>query len=109
MLKVGIRAGRRHPILVAAGAGAVFGAMYALVIEIGGFLHRNSSAVLPLLFPAAHGSRMGQMNAIQTGGLLLIEVAGNVVGFAVLFTFPVAVVVGVRRIFKGRRIKRTAS
>jgi hypothetical protein len=103
MLTTGMRMWRRHPILVAAGVGAVFGAMYTLVIEVGGFLHRNSSAVLPLLFPAAHGPRAGQMNAIQAAGLLLIEVAGNVVGFAVLFSVPVAVVVGVRWILKGRR------
>jgi len=98
-----MRVWRSHPVLASAGVGGVFGAMYALLIEIGGFLHRNSSAVLPLLFPAGHGSRVGQMNAVQTAGLLLIEVAGNVVGFAVLFSVPVAVVVGARRIFKGRR------
>jgi hypothetical protein len=98
-----MRVWRSHPVLVSAGVGGVFGAMYALLIEIGGFLHRNSSAVLPLLFPAGHGSRVGQMNAVQTAGLLLIEVAGNVVGFAVLFSVPVAVVVGARRILRGRR------
>ena len=103
MLKTEMRVWRRHPVLVAAGVGGVFGGVYAVLIEIGGFLHRNSSAVLPLFVPAARGSRVSQLNAIQTAGLLLIEVAGNVVGFAVLFTVPVAVVVGVRRIFKGRR------
>lgn len=95
--------GRQNPILTAASVGAVFGAVFALAIEIGGLLHRNSSSVLPLLFPSAHGSRVGQMNAIQTAGLLLIEVAGNVVGFAVLFSVPTALAVGVWRIFKGRR------
>jgi hypothetical protein len=104
MLKTEMRVWGRHPVLVAAGVGAVFGGVYAVLIEIGGFLHRNSSAVLPLMFPAGHGLRGGQMNAIQTAGLLLIEVAGNMVGFAVLFSVPVAVVVGVRRIFKGRRV-----
>ena len=98
-----MRIGRRHPILMAAGAGAIIGAVYAALIELGGLLNGNSSAVLPLMFPATHGSRMGQMNAFQTAGLLLIEVAGNVVGFAVLFSVPVAIVVGVRRIFKGKR------
>ncbi len=103
MLKTGINAWRRHPVLVAAGVGAVFGGVYAVLIEIGGFLHRNSSAVLPLLLPPGHGSPPGQMNAVQTAALLLIEVAGNVVGFAILFSVPVAIVVGVRRMFKGRR------
>ncbi len=103
MLKTEMRVWRRHPVLVAAGVGAVSGGVYAVVIEIGGFLHRNSSAVLPLMFPVGHGSRAGEMNAFQTAILLLIEVAGNVVGFAVLFSVPVAVAVGVRRIFKRRR------
>jgi len=103
MLKTGINAWRRHPVLVAAGVGAVFGASYTVLVEIGGFLHRNSSAVLPLLLPAGHGSRAGQMNAVQTATLLLVEVIGNIVGFSILFSVPVAIAVGVRRMFKGRR------
>lgn len=103
MLKTGINAWQRHPVLVAAGVGAVFGGVYAVLIEIGGVLHRNSSAVLPLLLPAGHGSRVAQMNAVQTAALLLIEVAGNVVGFAILFSIPVAVAAGVRRVFRGKR------
>ena len=103
MLKAGINAWHRHPVLVAAGVGAVFGGGYTVLIEIGGFLHRNSSAVLPLFFPAGHGSGAGRMNAMQAATLLLVEVVGNVVGFAILFSVPVAVVVGVRRVFKGRR------
>jgi hypothetical protein len=35
--------------------------------------------------------------------LRLIEVAGNLVEFAVSFSVPVVVAVGVRRIFKRRR------
>jgi hypothetical protein len=103
MLKTVINAWQRHPVLVAAGVGAVFGGGYAVLIEIGGFLHRNSSAVLPLMFPAVRGSGAGQMNAVQAATLLLVEVIGNVVGFAILFSVPVAVAIGVRRIFKGRR------
>src|SRR5579859_4514898 len=98
MLKTGINAWRRRPVLVAAGVGAVFGGVYAVLIEIGGLLHRNSSAVLPLLFPAGHGSHAGEMNAVQTATLLLVEVIGNVVGFSLLFSIPVAVGVGVRRV-----------
>src|SRR5579863_6932057 len=103
MLKTTINVWRRHPVLVAAGVGAVFGAGYTVLAEIGGFLHRNSSAVLPLMFPAVRGSGTGQMNAVQTATLLLLEVIGNVVGFVILFTVPVAVGAGVRRLFKGRR------
>ena len=43
------------------------------------------------------------MNALQTATLLLVEVIGNVVGFSILFSVPVAIAVGVRRMFKGRR------
>ena len=39
------------------------------------------------------------MSAMQVAFLLLIEVAGNVVGFALLFAVPVALVVGIRRVF----------
>lgn len=98
-----MRIWRTHPILAAAGGGAVFGTLCVLLTEIVGFLHGNSSAVLPLLFPGAPGSGRGQMNALQTAGLLLIEMAGNVIGFAALFSIPVAVVVGARRIVKGMR------
>jgi hypothetical protein len=39
---------------------------------------------------------------VQTAGLLLIEMAGNMLGFAVLFSIPVAIVVAVRRLIRGR-------
>jgi hypothetical protein len=106
MLRTGINAWQRHPVLVAAGAGALLGGGYTVLIEIGGFLHRNSSAVLPLMFPAVRGSGAGQMNAIQAATLLLVEVIGNVVGFAILFSVPVAVAVGALRLFKGRRAQK---
>jgi hypothetical protein len=97
-----MRACRSHPLLAAVGVGAIFGGIYAIVIEIGGFLDPTSSAVLPLMLPQ-HGSRVAQMNAVQTAGLLFIEVAGNVIAFAILFLIPVAVAVGARRVFKRRR------
>ncbi len=93
---------RKHPILAAAGAGAILGAAYTALIEVGGLTHGSSSAVLPLLFPVAHGSSGGQLNAVQTAGLLLIEMAGNMLGFAALFLMPVAIVVAVRRLIKGK-------
>jgi|SRR5579863_653417 len=97
-----MRVWRRHPILASAGVGAVSGAVYAFAVEIDGYLRGNSSAVLPLFVPGAHGPHAGQMNAIQTAGLLLIQVAGNMLGFAVLLSVPVVVAVGVRRILRGR-------
>jgi hypothetical protein len=102
MPKAGMRVLKKHPILAAAGAGAILGAAYTALTELGGLTHENSSAVLPLLLPAAHGSSGSQMNAVQTAGLLLIEMAGNMLGFAVLFSIPVAIVVAVRRLIRGR-------
>jgi hypothetical protein len=103
MLKLAMQTWRRHPILVALGGGAVFGALYATLTEVDGILHGGSSAVLPLLLPNPHGSHVSQMTAVQTAGLLLIEVAGNMVGFAVLFSAPVAIVVGIRLLIRGKR------
>jgi hypothetical protein len=107
MLKRAWQIWRAHPVLVAAGAGAVVGAANAILIEVGGIWLGKSTGVLPLLFPAAHGPRGGQTDAMQTALLLLIEFAGNLVGFSVLFAVPVAAFVGIRRLFAGQ--KRAAS
>ncbi len=47
------------------------------------------------------------MSTLQVTLLLLIEIAGNVLGFALVFAAPVALVVGIRRVFPGQ--KRAAS
>jgi hypothetical protein len=107
MLKRGIQVLRSHPVLVAAAVGALFGAVNALLLEAGGFLHRNSTGVLPLFFPAANGPRVGETDAMQTALLLLIEFGGNILGFTLLFVVPVALFVGIRRVFAGQ--KRAAS
>ena len=98
---------RAHPVLVAAAAGALVGAVNAILLEAGGLWHGNSTGVLSLFLPAAHGRGAGQTGATQTALLLLIEVAGNMVGFCLLFALPVAVLVGIRRVFA--RHKRAAS
>ena len=107
MLKRGMRIWRVHPVLVAAAVGAIVGAVNAILIEVGGLWHGNSGGVLSLFFPAAHGPRQGQTDAIQTALLLLIEFAGNVLGFSLLFAAPVAVLAVFRRVFGGD--KRAAS
>ena len=94
-------------MLVAAAIGAIAGAANTVLLEVGGLWRGNSTGVLSLFLPAAHAPRAGQADAIQTALLLLIEVAGNVVGFCLLFAVPVAVFVGVRRVFAER--KRAAS
>ena len=101
MLKTGMRVLRSHPILAAAGVGAIFGGVNAIILEIGGLRHRASTGVLPFLFPSSmSGIRAGQMTALQVSLLLLIEIAGNVLGFSLLLAVPVAVIVGVRRLFR---------
>jgi hypothetical protein len=100
MLKNAMRTWRSHPILASAGLGAICGAVDALILEIGGLSHRHATGVLPLLSPSsASGARVGQMTAVQVAFLLVVEIAGSVAGFAVLFAAPVALVVGIRRIF----------
>ena len=85
MLKRAWQIWRAHPVLVAAGAGALVGAANAILIEVGGIWLGKSTGVLPLLFPAARGLRGAQTDAMQTALLLLIEFAGNLVGFSVLY------------------------
>jgi hypothetical protein len=103
MLKRGMQMWRSHPVLVAAVVGAIFGAVNALLLEAGGFLHRNSTGVLPLLLPAVHSPRVGVTDAMQTELLLLIEFGGNIVGFSLLFVVPVALFVRIRRVFAGQK------
>ena len=104
MLKNAIRFWRSHPVLAAAGVGAIFGAVEALSLEIGGLSHRHATGVLSLLSPSsALNARVAQMSAAQVAVLLLIEVAGNVAGFVLLFATPVAVVVGIRRLFRSSK------
>lgn len=108
MLKTAMRIGRSHPIWSAAGIGAIFGAVNAMSLEIGGLRHRAMTGVLPFLFPSsASGIQIGRMSAMQVTLLLLIEIAGNVLGFALVFAAPAALVVGIRRVFVGQ--KRAAS
>ena len=107
MLKRGWQIWRAHPVRVAAAAGAVVGAANAILIEARGLWLGKPVGVLPLLFPAAHGLREGQTDPMQTALLLLIEFAGNLVGFSLLFAVPVALFVGMHRLVTGQ--KRAAS
>ena len=107
MLRHALRLWRSHPIAVAALIGALFGAGDAIAIESGGLMHRNSGGVLPLLWPA-YGSHANPANALQIAFLLLIEVAANVLVFAALFALLVALVLGIRRILKGKNEPTTA-
>jgi hypothetical protein len=96
-----MRLWRTRPILFAAVVGAVAGCVNVALIEFGGLANKNSGAVLPILL---NPSRFGVSEAgmMQTGLILFIEFAGNVLGFALLFAVPVAIVVLVRRAWIGR-------
>jgi hypothetical protein len=104
MLQSAIRIWRSHPVLTSAGIGAVLGAVNAIVLELGGFLDRHATGVRPLLFPT---DNVAKMTAMQVAFLLMIEMAGSVLGFAMLFTAPVALIVGVRRLLSRSKPKRS--
>ena len=102
-----MRIWRAHPILVSAAIGAMVGGGNAILIEAGGLWGGKSIGVLSLLFPSTHGPRVGQTDAMQTALLLLIEFAGNVLGFSLLFAVPAALFAGIWHVFAGQ--KRAAS
>ncbi len=86
-MKRSLDACRSHPILVAAILGGVFGLANVVWIEVGGAAHKTSAGVVPLLWSSST-SHASPMNPVQTSTLLLIEVAGNVLAFTLLFTAP---------------------
>lgn len=85
---------RTHPIRFAALLGAIFGLLDTLAVEINGVLHHNRSAVVPLFLPTSGGSRL---DLAPTAGILLIEVAANILVWAFLFTLFAILVVAVSR------------
>ncbi len=92
---------RSHPILFAALIGAITGCAITLVDELSGVFRHNSSAVIQMLAPS---SALGitETRLMRTALIMLIETAGNALGYALLFALPTAVIVAIRRIFKPR-------
>ena len=95
---------RAHPIRIAALLGTIVGFIVAVTLEVEGLLHQNySSGVLVLLWPAAAaGFGVSHATILQTCFLLLIEIAANVLVYALLFAAPVALVVVMLRTFRRR-------
>ena len=93
---------RSHPILFAALLGAIVGCAITLVVELSGVFHHNSSAVIQMLAPS---SALGitETGIMRTALIMSIEIAGNALGYAVLFAVPTAVIVAIRRAFKPRK------
>ena len=104
MLNRAISRLRSHPILSAGLIGAMAGCVNVIVIEVGALAGKNGRGVLPMMIPSSSGGfNTARTGALATALLLLVEVAGNVVGFALLFVVPVALIVGVRRLFERRK------
>ena len=94
---------RSHPILFAALIGAILGFANALVVEIGGAIHKNQSAVVLMLWPTdSFAPELSQNGVLRTALILFIEFAGDMIGYAVLFAIPVAAVVALRRVLRRR-------
>ena len=84
--------------------GALVGLANAIVIEVGGVLNKNSSAVVLMLWPASKfGSGVNESTAMQTALFLFVEVAANVLVYGVMFAVPVGLVVVIRRTFASRK------
>jgi hypothetical protein len=97
-----MRIWRSHPVLFAALVGAAVGLANAIAIEVGGALGRNSNAVLLMLLPR-YPFGLNPTGLAQSLLILFIEVAVNVLVYALMFSVPVALIVGLRRAFAGRR------
>lgn len=85
---------RAHPIRFAALLGAIFGFLDVAVLELNGVIHGSHNAVIPLLIPIPGAGHPGVMKAVL---ILFIEVAVNILVWALLFAALVAVLVGIRR------------
>jgi hypothetical protein len=95
---------RSHPIRLAAIIGALFGLANVIVLEVMGLSHKGSSSVLSLLWPtSAIGSGFSESKVTQTFLIFVIEVAANMLVWALLCAALVALVVAVRRIIMGVR------
>jgi hypothetical protein len=90
---------RLHPIRSAALIGAILGFVQALVVEIGGAIHKNQSAVVLLLWPTdTFAPELSQNGVVRTALILFVEFVGDMLGYAVLFAIPVAIFVLIRRV-----------
>jgi len=94
---------RSHPVRFAALIGALIGFANAIAIELGGALNKNSTAALLFLWPASRfGPGISETRLTQTAIFFFVEVAANVLVFALLFAAPVGLVVAIRRAFRSR-------
>ncbi|HEY6488647.1 MAG: hypothetical protein WCC26_17785 [Terracidiphilus sp.] len=95
---------RAHPIRSAALLGALIGFLNALATEINAILHKSSSSVVYLLLPpSSYGRTASESSLAASAFILFIEIAASALSYALLLTIPVALYVGLRRLFLRRK------
>lgn len=95
---------RAHPIRVAAILGGVAGFANAMGIEVGAILHPKRQGAVLMFWPYTHYGTGGVRSQLAlTLFILFVEIAANVLVWALLLAAPVAVVVVLRHAFGGRR------
>jgi hypothetical protein len=92
---------RSHPILFGALIGAIIGCAITLVVELSGVFRHNSSAVIQMLSPG-YALGITQTGVMRTALIMFVEIAGNALGYALLFALPTALIVVIRRAFRSR-------
>lgn len=92
-----MRLWRSHPVLFAALLGAAVGLANALAIEIPALLGKPSHGALSLLQPSRAVAGSG---VLQTAFILLVEVAANVLVYALMFALLGGLFVAIRHIFR---------
>ena len=92
---------RAHPIRVAAWVGAAIGFISAMGTEVGALLHRNRNGAVLMFWPyTRYDPSELRAHLAFTLFILSIEIAVNVLVYALILAAPVACVVAVRGIFR---------
>lgn len=92
-----MRLWRSHPVLFAALVGGIVGLGNVLAIEIPALLGKPSHGALSLLQPSRPAAVSG---ILQTAFILLIEVAANVLAYALIFALLGGLFLALRRTFR---------
>lgn len=93
-----MRPWRSHPVLFLTCIGAVVGFGNALVLEIPALFGKTSYGALSLLQPTFRPA--AGTGVLQIAFILLIEVAANVLVYALIFSILGWIFVGVQRLFR---------
>jgi hypothetical protein len=95
---------RAHPIRVAALVGGAVGFANAMGTEAGAILHRNRNGAVLMFWPYTHyGTGVMRAHLALTLFILSVEIAANVLVYALMVAAPVAGVVGLWRLLRRSR------